>query len=727
MAALCQQMLDNLQRQHSILFQEERRHFAVHAQLTLAATNFPSPLQPEAHAENPGGASAVVKGAGEEEKERAAALAAAREARREARERDPSADHRPRTSKEDPQFLERFYRASRLHYIGMWNQRYQELLADLGPPPPLPLSLPGGSRCILHIDIDCFFAQVSTLGRPELRGRPVAVSWSDSTSAASHHGEISCANYAARARGLRAGMFIGRAKELCPELITVPYEFEKYTTVACAMYRAVVALTPHILGVSCDEVFADATALCADPAWDPPRVAQRVRAEIVRATGCSASVGSGPNRLLARVATKHAKPDGQFHIEARDAESFLAPLPVSELPGVGYKTLRVLQDAGITTVAELRAVSRASLRDLIGEKHGALLGEFAAGNDPRRWEPPVRKSVGAQATWGVRFDTEEGVQTFLQQLAETVAERMSRAGVRGKSVQLLLLRAVRDAPERLRKGHIGHGICDHLTRSRTLSRFTAAASDLAREALLMAVDLAVPPTEIRGLGLSVTKLDTLPSSTLASASRRPLLPPPPTSVWNNPGKAPAGYKHPMPAGLATPVASIAAAPPSTPPGRLRSQWPLPELSGVTRGGLPAALEVAGRVRSRAAVASGAPQSSDGHSGSAVQSSPGARGTEDEAGTKREKRMRKSEIFTGIVMEAGAVEEAMDAAGRRGAEGRTEALALLQQGLKTCLERGDEPAACALLDHASALRPFLGKESLVWEQSVASAIAKLHVP
>ena len=243
----------------------------------------------------------------------------------------------------------------------------------------------------------------------------------------------------------------------------------------------------------------------------------------------------------------------------------------------------------------------------------------------------------------------------------------------------------------------------------------------------MAVDLAVPPTEIRGLGLSVTKLDTLPSSTLASASRRPLLPPPPTSVWNNPGKAPAGYKHPMPAGLATPVASIAAAPPSTPPGRLRSQWPLPELSGVTRGGLPAALEVAGRVRSRAAVASGAPQSSDGHSGSAVQSSPGARGTEDEAGTKREKRMRKSEIFTGIVMEAGAVEEAMDAAGRRGAEGRTEALALLQQGLKTCLERGDEPAACALLDHASALRPFLGKESLVWEQSVASAIAKLHVP
>lgn len=724
MAALCQQMLDNLQRQHSILFQEERRHFAVHAQLTLAATNFPSPPQPEAHAENPVGASAVVTGAGEEGKERAAALAAAREARREARERDPSADQRPRTSKEDPQFLERFYRASRLHYIGMWNQRYQELLADLGPPPPLPLSLPGGSRCILHIDIDCFFAQVSTLGRPELRGRPVAVSWSDSTSAASHHGEISCANYAARARGLRAGMFIGRAKELCPELITVPYEFEKYTTVACAMYRAVVALTPHILGVSCDEVFADATALCADPAWDPPRVAQRVRDEIVRATGCSASVGSGPNRLLARVATKHAKPDGQFHIEARDAESFLAPLPVSELPGVGFKTLRVLQDAGITTVAELCAVSRASLRDLIGEKHGALLGEFAAGNDPRRWEPPVRKSVGAQATWGVRFDTEEGVQTFLQQLAETVAERMSRAGVRGKSVQLLLLRAVRDAPERLRKGHIGHGICDHLTRSRTLSRFTAAASDLAREALLMAADLAVPPTEIRGLGLSVTKLDTLPSSTLASASRRPLLPPP-TSVWKNPGKAPAWYKHPIPTGLATPVASIAAAPPSTSPGRLRSQWPLSELSGVARGGLPAAFEVAGRVT--AAVASGAPQSSDGHSGLAAQSSPGARGTEDEAGTKREKRMRKSEIFTGIVMEAGAVEEAMEAAARRGAEGRAEALALLQQGLKTCLERGNEPAACALLDHASALRPFLGKESLVWEQSVASAIAKLHVP
>ncbi|KAJ1467158.1 hypothetical protein T484DRAFT_1921789 [Baffinella frigidus] len=147
------------------------------------------------------------------------------------RARDPEADHRPRTSKEDPNFLEKFYKASRLHYIGMWNQRYQELLLDLGASPPLGPAMADNQRCVMHIDMDFFFAQVSTLGRPDLVGAPVAVSWSDSTSegASGSHGEISCANYEARARGVSAGMFIGRAKELCPELITIPYEFDKYT------------------------------------------------------------------------------------------------------------------------------------------------------------------------------------------------------------------------------------------------------------------------------------------------------------------------------------------------------------------------------------------------------------------------------------------------------------------------------------------------------------------
>ncbi len=108
----------------------------------------------------------------------------------------------------------------------------------------------------MHIDMDCFFCSVAVRGRPELAGMPVAVCWSNAESDKATHGEISSANYEARKYGIRAGMFIGKAKELCPTLISLPYEFEKYSTTAEALYRKVLALTPFVQGVSVDEAFA---------------------------------------------------------------------------------------------------------------------------------------------------------------------------------------------------------------------------------------------------------------------------------------------------------------------------------------------------------------------------------------------------------------------------------------------------------------------------------------
>lgn len=132
--------------------------------------------------------------------------------------------------------------ASRLHFIGMWKIRYQELLGTLPPPPPLPKAAPH-ERLIFHIDMDAFFASVAIRGRPELADKPVVVSWSSS---AHGSGEVSSANYVARAFGIKASMCITRARQLCGSLVAVPYEFDKYAAAAEAMYRVLLATSPHV-------------------------------------------------------------------------------------------------------------------------------------------------------------------------------------------------------------------------------------------------------------------------------------------------------------------------------------------------------------------------------------------------------------------------------------------------------------------------------------------------
>ena len=131
------------------------------------------------------------------------------------------------TSAENPNFVSDFFGASRLHFIGSWKSRYEELLSTLPPPPPLPPPPEGGERTIMHIDMDCFFASVAARNRPQLQGLPLAVSWSDNERGSA---EIASANYPAREKGVRNGMWVARAKKNCPELLILPYEFEEYAT-----------------------------------------------------------------------------------------------------------------------------------------------------------------------------------------------------------------------------------------------------------------------------------------------------------------------------------------------------------------------------------------------------------------------------------------------------------------------------------------------------------------
>jgi DNA repair protein REV1 len=400
----------------------------------------------------------------------------------------------------------------------------------------------------MHVDMDCFFAAVATLGRPELRGLPVAVSWSSGAKGA---GELSSCNYEARAFGCRAGGRVADALRRCPNLVVMPYEFEKYSAVALEVYRILHDVTPHVMGVSVDEAYIDVTALVTgggrsskadsptgtpETKRTPKELAEFVRERVRDETGCVASVGIGPNRLIARLATMRAKPNGVFEVSLNEAEAYVASLPVRQLPGVGRGALEklsaVVSPAGdvknekngkeanaCIACRDVLRVPSERLQRALGRKSALSLVDACRGIDRRDWvSRPPRKSVGAQVTWGVRFDEASEVVAFAAKLAGEVSARAVRLKVKGRCLTVKVLRAVANVPDGMMKGSVGHGVCDHLTRSVTLSSYADGAETLAREAMNILAALAVPAGEIRGMGLQLSKLDSDPASASRGAS-----------------------------------------------------------------------------------------------------------------------------------------------------------------------------------------------------------------
>jgi nucleotidyltransferase/DNA polymerase involved in DNA repair len=404
------------------------------------------------------------------------------------------------TAGEDPSaFVNRFFKNSRLHFIGTWKQRYSELLQERPPNPPLPSPPPGCDRTIAHCDMDAFFASASACNRPDLRNTPIAVAWGSGEAA-----EVSSCNYQARALGVTAGMPMRRAKELAPHIEQLQYDFELYTQIATTLYQTLWQLTPHVQGMSCDEAFLDLTGFD-----DPDGSMAWLRQAVKERTGCTCSVGIGPNQLLASIATKHAKPDGQKRVEHEEAKALLGEESVERLPGIASKIRKQLNSMGIHTCRNLQNASKKRLKDTFGQKCGVTLHELAHGIDNRRWEEkPQRRSVGAQCSWGVRFSSSSEVQDFLDNLGQEVSKRLGNANVKGRTVSIQLMRQVENAPEHARKGALGHGVCDSLSRSMTLANFTDSANKIASEAKKMVHELDVPADQVRGLGIQVTRLNT---------------------------------------------------------------------------------------------------------------------------------------------------------------------------------------------------------------------------
>ena len=308
---------------------------------------------------------------------------------------------------------------------------------------------------ILHVDMDAFFASVEVRRRPELRGRPVVVG------GLGPRGVVSSASYEARAYGVRSAMPTARARALCPDAVFLPPDFTQYAAASRAVMEIFRDITPLVEPLSLDEAFLDVSG--ARRLFGPPaRIARLIRARVAEQEGLTCSVGVASSKLVAKLASSRAKPDGLIVVPAGQVLDFLHPLPVSALWGVGERAAETLRRLGLTTVGDLARAPLGMLRGVLGEASARHLHELAWGRDPRRVVPDrVEKSVGAEMTFGADIADPQVVRRTLLALAGKVGMRLRRAGQAGRTVSI----KVRLTDFRT------------ITRSRTL----AAPTDVARE------------------------------------------------------------------------------------------------------------------------------------------------------------------------------------------------------------------------------------------------------
>ena len=342
---------------------------------------------------------------------------------------------------------------------------------------------------ILHADLDAFYASVEQLLDPSLLGRPIAVGGGVGG------GVVLAASYEARGYGLRAGMPGWRARQLCPGVQFVGGHFREYQRLGDRVMDVFRDFTPVVERVSIDEAFLDVAG--AVRLFGPPgRIATAIRRRVREEIGLPVSVGVARTKHLAKVASQVAKPDGLVVVEPEDERSFLDPLPVGLIWGVGATTRQRLREAGITTIGQLAATDSRMLELLLGHAHGTKLASLSVNVDERRVERPGRaKSVGAQAALGRRRATPGLVDETIGYLADRVAGRLRAAERAGRTV------SVRVRFTGLRS----------ITRSVTLARpvsttrtLTGIAVDLVHHAL----DDHPEEREITLLGLAVSNLRT---------------------------------------------------------------------------------------------------------------------------------------------------------------------------------------------------------------------------
>ncbi len=293
------------------------------------------------------------------------------------------------------------------------------------------MSPTAGSRKIVHVDMDAFFASVEQRDHPHIRGLPVAVGGTGERAV------VAAASYEARKFGVHSALPMRRALRLCPELVVMPARFDVYREVSRHIRDIFLRYTDLVEPLALDEAYLDVT----EPKRGPPSgtlIARAIKQAIRAETGLTASAGVASGKFLAKVACGLRKPDGLSVILPEEEEAFLAALPVGRFFGVGPATEARMHALGLRTGADLRAYGAAALEREFG-KTGRFFYEIACGRDTRRVDPDrERKSVGAETTFERDLQGRAELDAVLIELSAEVAHRVSRSGVLGRTVTVKL-------------------------------------------------------------------------------------------------------------------------------------------------------------------------------------------------------------------------------------------------------------------------------------------------
>ena len=335
---------------------------------------------------------------------------------------------------------------------------------------------------IVHVDVDAFFASVEQVLNPKLRGKPVLVG----------RGCVASASYEAKFLGVRTAMGFREALRICPQAIVVPGQYEHYADFAERVRRILETYTPAVETAALDDFYLDfAGTQRLYP--DYQATLRRVQAEIRERTGLGVSVGAASTKVVASIASRLTRPRGFRMVAPGDEESFLTPLPVEKLHGIGHVHSGTLAERGIATIGQLRQVPKAALQAAFGEAIGQQIWERARGLDGREvLLPSTPKSVSRETTIeGGTIDT-EFLGTLIEYLSERIGSTLREYGKQARTIGL-----------RIR-------YVDHFSAHQTV-RLTKPTND-ERELLAAAKDLFTKlftrRVAVRLVGVSVYNLET---------------------------------------------------------------------------------------------------------------------------------------------------------------------------------------------------------------------------
>jgi len=336
---------------------------------------------------------------------------------------------------------------------------------------------------IMHVDLDAFFVSVEQVLNPELQGKPVVVGGRPGG-----RGVVAAASYEAREFGLHSGMPLKTASRLCPQAIFVEGSFSRYRDASQRFMAILADFSPFLEPLGLDEAYLDVTGF-ESLYGSINQMAVAIKQQTQNELGLHASVGIASCKVIAKIASDLSKPDGLLEVARGEERSFLSPLSIAKLPGIGKKTEEILKSLGINTIGELAVTPLSTLKDRFGV-FGEVLHRFANGIDDRKVEPPgVAKSISRETTFGKDTRNRSFLKATLRYLGERVGADLRRQAKQARCITLKLR----------------YADFTTITRSHTMPQTTDSDQtifDTAARLMDRALSIEKQPVRLLGIGVS---------------------------------------------------------------------------------------------------------------------------------------------------------------------------------------------------------------------------------